>query len=235
MKGVKNLDGTTAEHTRLITDSYRAANRLLHEVGFGKGGYQWSPAALGLIMLTRSSRCFPIQSVLDYGCGQGTLHWVLVDLLQQHGLIGQLEIHGYEPCSTNALLTALPEPADLVMCTDVLEHIEPEKLDAVMKHLVGLIKMWGIFSIAMHLSGKLLPDGTNSHRIVQNGYWWRETLEKYFTHHDILEIPINKPGEHYVVMISVKQDHIQKKMMPLKVIEYQPGKQLGGIELHPRD
>lgn len=223
MKGVKGQDSTTAEQTRLITDSYRAANRLMHDVGFGKGGYQWAASACGLIMMTRAAKTFSIKSVLDYGCGQGTLHWVLIDLLHQHGLVGQVTVEGYEPCSSNPLLVKPPEPADLVMCTDVLEHIEPDLLDNVLKHLVSLIQIYGFFSICLHKSGQVLPNGMNSHRIVESAGWWKNELLKRFTNHDILEIPIAKPGEHYVVLISVKQDHTQRKMCKPLVSPNQSG------------
>lgn len=216
MKGTKGQDNTTADHTRLITDSYRSANRLMHEVGFGKGGYQWAPAAIGLIMMTRASRALSIKSVLDYGCGQGTLQWVLIDLLQQHGLVGQVTVDGYDPASPNELLHKQPEPADLVTCTDVLEHIEPHLLGNVLNHIASLANLYVIFSVAMLKSKQILPNGQNAHLIQENGSWWRNKLRQYFTNHDILEIPINKPSEHVVFVLAVKQDHDKPgKMSPI--------------------
>lgn len=211
MKGVKGQDATTADHTRLITDSYRAANRLLHTVGFGKGGYQWAPAAVGAIMMTRASRSIPIQSVLDYGCGQGTLQWVLVDLLQQHGLAGQVSVQGYDPCVPNSVVNQMPDPADLVMCTDVLEHIEPDLIGNVLKHLASLTQIMGIFSIAMNKSAQVLSDGRNAHVLIKPKEWWDDMLRQYFKDFDFTTLPINKPGEHLAYIVTKQQDHTPRK------------------------
>jgi hypothetical protein len=74
-----------------------------------------------------------------------------------------------------------PRPADLVVCTDVLEHIEPDHLKAVLKDLKRCVKRMGYFVINTGPARKTLPDGRNTHLIQQDREWWRNTLGRYFT------------------------------------------------------
>jgi hypothetical protein len=71
----------------------------------------------------------------------------------------------------------LPKPADLVVCTDVLEHIEPELLDGVLRHLYLLAGRGAYLVIATRLARELLPDGRNAHLIVQEPPWWLAKLK----------------------------------------------------------
>src|SRR6267142_2204994 len=57
------------------------------------------------------------KDVLDYACGKATL---------QRGL--PFPIQNYDPFVPE--YSKRPTPADIVVCTDVLEHIEPECLKA---------------------------------------------------------------------------------------------------------
>ncbi len=74
------------------------------------------------------------QSVLDYGCGKGTLAEAV-----------SFEIREYDPAIAGK--DENPLPADLVICTDALEHIEPEYLDAVLVHIASLTRMAAFFVV----------------------------------------------------------------------------------------
>ena len=74
-----------------------------------------------------------------------------------------------------------PRPADLVVCTDVLEHIEPEKLPFVLDDLRRCVKQIGYFVIHTKAAAKTLADGRNAHLIQKDQAWWTETLGRYFT------------------------------------------------------
>jgi len=106
--------------------------------------------------------------VFDYGCGKGTLNENL-----------DINIKEYDPAITGK--EAPPQPADVVMCTDVLEHIEPECLNAVFKDLARVVKRHGFFTIATREARKVLPDGRNAHLIIQPPEWWLEQLAEHFT------------------------------------------------------
>lgn len=73
-----------------------------------------------------------------------------------------------------------PRPAELVCCIDVLEHIEPEYLDAVMEGLHKITYKLGFFSIATAPAKKILSDGRNAHLIQKPAAWWLPVLSKRF-------------------------------------------------------
>jgi hypothetical protein len=95
-----------------------------------------------------------------------------------------------------------PEFADLVVCTDVLEHIEPERIGAVLAHLRGLARkaIWCVISTKP--SNKTLPDGRNAHILIRPESWWREALAAAgFTLHDLPDIEV-RPGKEFGVVLT---------------------------------
>ena len=67
----------------------------------------------------RLARRFRAQSILDYGCGKQDL-W--------SALNSEFDVRNFDPAISG--LDGRPQPADFVACIDVLEHLEPEYLDA---------------------------------------------------------------------------------------------------------
>ena len=133
-------------------------NRVLHrKKTFGASGHKWADHVRDMK-----------GSILDYGCGKGTLKKAL-----------GWEISEYDPCIPGK--DTPPEPHDCVVCTDVLEHIEPEHLDAVLSDLKRLMRRSGFLVIATRPAKKTLPDGRNAHLIVKPPEWWRHKLEEVFT------------------------------------------------------
>jgi hypothetical protein len=145
-----------------ITPEYVDLNRQLHSEGlYGISGWRW--------VKTVASICETIQTrdVLDYGCGQRTL---------EKGL--GFAIRNYDPCIEG--LDAPPTPADLVVCTDVLEHIEPDCLDEVLDDLRRVTRRFGFFVIATRPALKTLPDGRNAHLIQEGEEWWLPKIAERF-------------------------------------------------------
>jgi hypothetical protein len=110
-------------------------------------------------------------SILDYGCGKGMLAKNL-----------DFPIWEYDPAIPGK--DACPRPADLVVCIDTLEHIEPEYLDRVLEDIYRCTKKIAFFAIGTKLAQKTLPDGRNTHLTVENKDWWINRLSKYFIFHD---------------------------------------------------
>ena len=138
----------------LISESYRQQNRQLHEnPGYGISGAKFLDEVLML------SRLFKSQDILDYGCGKRYLETAL-----------GFPINNYDPAISG--LDSTPEPADLVICTDVLEHIEPDYLDNVLDDLKRATKRACFLVIANRPAQKILPDGRNAHLIQEDGNWW---------------------------------------------------------------
>lgn len=147
----------------LLTESYREQNKQLHKRGnYGIKGHIYADA---IAMVCAS---VGTTDLLDYGCGQGTLKKAL-----------PFPIREYDPCIAG--VDKPPEPADVVACTDVLEHIEPECLDAVLDDLRRVTRMAGFFAIDTRPAKKVLPDGRNAHLIQQGADWWFPRLYERFS------------------------------------------------------
>lgn len=105
--------------------------------------------------------------ILDYGCGKGNLAAVLTEM----------SVRGYDPAVVE--FAAEPQPADIVVCTDVLEHIEPDCVDAVLAHIASLTKSAALLAIACYPAIKKLADGRNAHLSVHPPRWWGRKLAKH--------------------------------------------------------
>lgn len=147
----------------LISEEYRNLNKRLHELkkSYGIGGKRFVQHVIKICDHLGS------RDVLDYGCGKGTLAANL-----------PFQIKQYDPALPE--LSKLPEPADLVVCTDVLEHIEPEFIQNVLDDLVRTTKNTGLFTVATKPAVKKLEDGRNAHLIINTLGWWVAQLERRF-------------------------------------------------------
>jgi hypothetical protein len=68
----------------------------------------------------------------------------------------------------------------MVICTDVLEHVEPSYLDEVLRNIADKTNKLAYFVICCRPAGQNLPDGRNAHLIVQPHEWWEKKLLEYF-------------------------------------------------------
>jgi 2-polyprenyl-3-methyl-5-hydroxy-6-metoxy-1,4-benzoquinol methylase len=101
-----------------------------------------------------------LSDVLDYGCGKQTLARALADL----------KVIGYDPAFEE--LSAPPSPADLVVCGDVLEHVEPEHLDSVFDDLARCTRRLAFLVVATRPARKQLADGRNAHLSQMSASRW---------------------------------------------------------------
>jgi uncharacterized Rossmann fold enzyme len=163
----------------LISAEYCSLNKKLHRenLAYGVGGGKHAEQVL------KMAKALNTTSILDYGCGKGYLAKAI-----------PFPIWEYDPAVPGK--EESPRPADLVICTDVLEHIEPEKLLYVLDDLRRCVKVCGYFTIFTKAARKTLPDGRNTHLIQRGEDWWRKRLEKFFTVAKILK---NGPELHVVV------------------------------------
>ena len=74
-----------------------------------------------------------------------------------------------------------PTPAEMVVCIDVLEHIEPELIDDVLDHLEELTESFLFATVHTQPAGKKLPDGRNAHLIQKPAEWWLPKIMERFT------------------------------------------------------
>jgi hypothetical protein len=117
------------------------------------------------------------KTVLDYGCGKETLRDALKD---------EFRIQGYDPAIKER--AGMPKPVDLVVCTDVMEHIEPKKLGRVLAHIERIAEVAAYFVIATRAAKHSLPSGRNAHLIVKPAEWWLDQLTSAgFGDFDVME------------------------------------------------
>lgn len=151
----------------LISPEYLEQQKTLHlqDVSYGISGMSYASDIAGLIFNEG------IATVLDYGCGKGTLKKALAN--EDIDCV----VTEYDPAIPGK--DHDPEPAELVVCTDVLEHIEEDKLDNVLHHLRSKAMRFIAIVVSNRPALKSLPDGRNAHTIIRDGRWWEERLSKY--------------------------------------------------------
>jgi hypothetical protein len=148
-----------------ITPEYAALNARLHSTDDRWGAGSWRHVEPVTAFKDETSS----ETVLDYGCGKGML---------RRALGAPDWFYEYDPGIPGK--DGKPEPADLVVCTDVLEHIEPELLDNVLEDIARCARRAAYIVVATRVAKKFLADGRNAHLIVEDAAWWREKLSKHF-------------------------------------------------------
>lgn len=108
-------------------------------------------------------------TVLDYGAGEGTLKEYLTS--EMHSLA----VFEYDPGIPEK--QEMPEGRfDFVVSTDVLEHVEPDCIDAVLDECFDKAQFGVFHHIARSPTGHKLPDGRDYHILLRSHEWWEEKL-----------------------------------------------------------
>lgn len=147
----------------LYTPEYKTMQEQYHVQvpHYGTSGHKWSDHIITL------SKKMNTRSILDYGAGKCTLQKAI-----------PFAITNYDPFIPE--LSARPLPHDIVVCTDVLEHIEPSCIDDVLADLYVLTKQLIFLEASTVPASKFLQDGRNAHLIQENGNWWLDKIMSYF-------------------------------------------------------
>lgn len=148
---------------KFYSERYLELNARLHlqDHNYGSKGGKRAEAVRKL------AKKYSAASILDYGCGKGSLGDALGPI-----------VRNYDPAIPE--FRAPPDPAHLVVCLDVMEHIEPDFVDNVLDHIKFLALKAAYFIIVFHPSKEILPDGSNCHVCVEGKSWWEEKLETRF-------------------------------------------------------
>lgn len=180
--------------SQVISEEYRKLNIDLHNNNehYGDNGHKYVDYVNDI--------CREINSfdVLDYGCGKGMLNAHL-----------PFEIKQYDPAILKHSLP--PSPADIVICNDVLEHIEPECLDAVIDDLHRVTKKRFFATVHVGPALKVLEDGRNAHLIQETSDFW---IIKILQNFEIMSFNrlIAKENENETLMFLCKPRNTQQEI-----------------------
>lgn len=133
---------------------------------YGGGGIGLLPVISELIEYLNA------KSVLDYGCGKGGL----VRALQEK--FPDIKVCGYDPAVEE--FENLPtEKFDLVVNTDVLEHIPADELPETVERIAGFSK--NVFFHLHHApASQILENGENAHCTIWSPQQYNELFSKFF-------------------------------------------------------
>lgn len=147
-----------------ITSEYQALQEKFHveRPDYGMSGHRHIEPVLGF------AKQMNTRDILDYGCGKASL---------QKGI--PFPIQNYDPCCDE--YKRRPDPAAIVVCTDVLEHIEIDCLAEVLDDIASLTKQILFVNVSCVPAKKFLPDGRNAHIIQETPNWWLTWLLPRFT------------------------------------------------------
>jgi len=152
-----------------ITEEYCKLNEALHIQPGVLYGYKGAEQAPRVKNLAKRHHC---PSILDYGAGKQTLSAEL-------RASGCTDVRDYDPAIP--AIAAPPAKADLVVCSDVLEHVEPECVNATLNHLRDVTGKLALVRICVvPCVSKALPDGSDPHRSVHSRAWWCDELQGKF-------------------------------------------------------
>lgn len=104
---------------------------------------------------------YDCKTILDYGCGQGSLH--------KKKKLGEVTLYDpyYIPYSK--------KPSgnfDMVICTDVMEHIPEQEVGKVLAELIEYTDKILFLSISTVPAKKTFSNGENVHLTVKPKEWW---------------------------------------------------------------
>jgi 2-polyprenyl-3-methyl-5-hydroxy-6-metoxy-1,4-benzoquinol methylase len=107
-----------------------------------------------------------IKTILDYGCGKAKHHpkeWNAIK---------------YDP-AIQEYQNKPQDKYDLVISTDVLEHIPVENLKQTIDEIFGYSNKWVFISVCCRKAEAILPNGYNAHATIESAKWWRNLFKPY--------------------------------------------------------
>ena len=124
------------------------------------------------------------KSILDYGCGKATQYTVEnIHNDYFYGIMPSL----YDPAVKQ--FSKLPDGKfDAVISTDVLEHIEEESLEEVIKEIYSKADKFVYLGICNRPAETILPDGRNAHVTLKSLDWWIDKILPHATVHTLVVV-----------------------------------------------
>ena len=127
--------------------------------------------------------------MLDYGCGRN------LSLFKKLDPERPFKYQAYDPGWPE--YASAPTSSQMVVCCDVLEHIEPDCLEEVLDHIQEMTEEVAFLSVCSAPAKKVLPDGRNAHLIQQPLSWW---LPKIWDRFKIQSVQCMSDTEFYTIV-----------------------------------
>jgi len=173
-----------------ISAEYRRLQQELHlNPGYGVASVAFAPIVAAILQMNG------IRELADYGSGKQRLR----PALEEQGVI----LESYYPYDPAFPGDGKPTSAPMVCCIDVLEHVEPACLDAVLLELAGLVCQFAFVTIHTGPAVKHLADGRNAHLIQAPASWW---LPKICNVLEVLHLECHdQMGHGFWMLLAPKQ------------------------------
>jgi len=155
------LDSLTPEYRKMAADggNFHGLSVLQHQHYIGQ-----------FIKITNS------KTLLDFGCGRGDAYRSPHKVHHQWGL-SRKDVRLYDPAFKRDDMLPVGK-FDVVICSDVLEHIPEDEVEAFVTRLFSYTKRGVWASVCCRPAKKTFPDGTNLHVTVKPFEWWYDVFKK---------------------------------------------------------
>jgi hypothetical protein len=118
------------------------------------------------------------KSILDYGSGQNRMVEAFISPWTKVR-------HRYDP-AIPAISKVPLDHYELVICTDVMEHLDANEIDPVLKHIRSLCDD-ALLLVDTQIAGTFLPNGENAHATVQSSDWWLVRVKRFFPDSELID------------------------------------------------
>ncbi len=179
--------------SQIIAPEYLRLQQELHlNPGYGVASVAFAPLVATILQLNA------IRELADYGSGKQRLRLAL----EEQGVL----LESYYPYDPAFPSDGKPTSAPLVCCIDVLEHVEPACLDAVLQELADLVCQLAFVTIHTGPASKHLADGHNAHLIQAPASWW---LPKICNVPEVLHLESHdQMGHGFWMLLAPKQQTV---------------------------
>ena len=147
------------------------------------------------------------KNILDYGCGNG----ILLKLLKHK--YPKINIDGYDPAIKEFSVIS-NNHYDMIINTDVLEHIPKNDIADVVNHIKSLSN--NVFFCLHH--GKawtILSNGENAHITIEPKEWYHNLMRNYFD--IIIPLKARNPINSIVITFDINKRIFNKYNKILKL------------------
>ena len=199
--------------TQPSEDYYELINsyKKLHKEKGKFQGISLIPLVPTLINITKENNC---KTLLDYGCGKAVPY--MKKKCKELGIRRPIQ----ELCNLDSF--DLYDPAypkynklynkkyDIVICTDVMEHIAEQDIDYVLKDILSHSKKTVFLNISCQPALKHFKEGKfkgqNVHVSVFDGHWWSDKVKNIWNNFKHLKIYMVCVGKDYTHIDCIKQE-----------------------------